>query len=1040
VLRRHAASPLPRPLAPWLAGAALACILAGCEAAAMGELPDALEGAPGVAPRLSAAPAFRACTEQVPAGGTIPRASCPSARPRTDGLAQVARRAAQAKDDPAAQHTLALLDVVASEGQERALERSVTSLRRLAARSDRPAAVLADLAAALIVRAEHAQAPRDLLEAYGAAEDALRHDPRHPPALYNAALALDRIGLVDEGMRAWRAYLAVDARSGWADEGRRRLAALQAVAAPRTPPAEDASPRAYETWAAAEPEGARELAMDRLLGAWGTAAEAGDTIRAARLLERAAAVGAALARRPGGDASVADAVAAIRSTRTNPGALLALARAHRDFAAGRAAFEAVDFAGAEPRLAAAATTASAALRSWARLHHATTLIQLRRGAEAIPILERSASADAARYPALVGRARYLLARSQAQGDSWERALAAVRAPAALFARAGERENEGAALASVAEAHFVFGETDSAYTTLHRGLERLRGYRGSPKLHNLLLSAAEHTADDGQIHAAIRLQDEGVAVASRQRRPLVRMEALLARARLHASANDAALARADVDSARAIIHRLGDESARLWARADMWLAEGIGSLRDDPRGATEALDSAAVIYASLPLFVRTLPALIGAAEARLAAGDAAGSVQRLQAAVRLLDQRRDSLRMEPRRAAVFDAARGVVDRLVLLTLAQGRPAQALEHMDRARASLAAAGGPAADEGGGVEGPPGEVAVEYARVADTLLVWTVEGRTVEVSRTVLDTVQFIRTLAVLEDRLQGRAGDAEVRPALASLYDWLIRPVRARLGRPETPLVIIADGEIAAVPFAALYDARRGRHLLHDHPLRFAVSLREARRAPPAAPAGGTLLVADPAFDRRRHPLLEPLPYARAEVRTIARGYPGASLLEGSGATRAALEPALARAGMIHFSGHAVFDDERPEQSHLVLAPLAGRDPAGRITAAELAALDLRHVRLVVLSACRTVRGGSGRAAGFTGLSGALLAAGAGGTVASTWDVDERSTAALMAEFHRAYARDGRGPAALRSAQLALLRSPDPALRTPAAWAAFRYTGR
>ena len=85
-----------------------------------------------------------------------------------------------------------------------------------------------------------------------------------------------------------------------------------------------------------------------------------------------------------------------------------------------------------------------------------------------------------------------------------------------------------------------------------------------------------------------------------------------------------------------------------------------------------------------------------------------------------------------------------------------------------------------------------------------------------------------------------------------------------------------------------------------------------------------------------------------MRAIAPDYANPTVLEGRMATRAALESALARSTVVHFAGHAVFDDERPERSHLVLAA-TGELGAGRITAAELAALDLRHVRVVVLSA-------------------------------------------------------------------------------------------
>jgi CHAT domain-containing protein len=47
---------------------------------------------------------------------------------------------------------------------------------------------------------------------------------------------------------------------------------------------------------------------------------------------------------------------------------------------------------------------------------------------------------------------------------------------------------------------------------------------------------------------------------------------------------------------------------------------------------------------------------------------------------------------------------------------------------------------------------------------------------------------------------------------------------------------------------------------------------------------------------------------------------------------------------------------------------------------------------------------------------------------------------MVPFHDAYRASGNGPAALQAAQLQLLRSRDPRLRSPAAWAGFRYAGR
>lgn len=144
-------------------------------------------------------------------------------------------------------------------------------------------------------------------------------------------------------------------------------------------------------------------------------------------------------------------------------------------------------------------------------------------------------------------------------------------------------------------------------------------------------------------------------------------------------------------------------------------------------------------------------------------------------------------------------------------------------------------------------------------------------------------------------------------------------------------------------------------------------------------------------------------------------------------------------MVHYAGHAVFDDERPERSALVLAPEPGRRGISRMTAAELAGMDLRRTRLVVLSTCQSIRSSAGTAGGFAGLVSALRFAGVEGVVGSLWRVDDTYTRALMSEFYESYGRSSNPTSSLRAAQLQLLRSSDPALRSPAAWAGFRYLG-
>lgn len=1003
----------------------------------LGELDREMHAYPSITPRLSISPDDPRCTAVVK---SLLRCA-PSSTMRSDRVASIAARASQAirkGADPNALHTAALIDLLYESGVEKSLQRVVSSLQTAARLTvERPAPVLADLAAAYLIRAERAGTPRDLLAAIEAAQEAIEREPRNGAALYNLALALQRFGLVEEAAEAWREYLAADSASAWAGQARRHLREALALATPPPPPpAPDAPPSAYAAYAAAAPQGARELGWCRVLGAWAEAALARDTPRAEEHLRRAEALAGALEQRTGRDASLADGVRAIRARADGRGSHR-LAEAHREFTAGCALAERVEFRAAAPRFASAAAAAdrSRALRAWARLLYGGMLF---RGGdppagEAI-LREILAEADPIRHPSLVAFARLSLVGRLQRTDRYEEVMEQAGQAARAFARTGERENEGAALTALSNARFFFRDQDEGYTLADRALERLRPYRGSYRLHNLLRFTAGIVAADGFKRAAVRMQDEGVRVAERTRNPVYVAEALLSRAQLLAAADALSRSGEDVAAAEPAMKKIGDPTVRGWMVAQRQIADAASSLRRRPARAAATLDSAAQFFHGLDIPLLALPAVVNGAQAHLAAGDMAHGMVRLEAALAILEQRRNSIRMEPRRAAVFETARGVVDRVAMLKLAMGDTAEALAYLDRGRASLAAVGsGEAAGADRTPTGPPDEVAVEFALVSDTLLAWTVAARRIELHRSVVDTARLVRTIESLRSRLEARAGEAAVRPALSQLYEWLIRPLEARLGAAETPLVVIADGDLASVPFAALYDARRDRYLVERHPLRFAASLREARRRSRGAAGAEALFVADPAFDPGQSPGFERLRAAAAEVREIVAGYPRARVLRDTAAKADAIRAGLVRAHLVHYAGHAVFDDERPERSYLLMAG------AGRLEAGEIALLDLRHLSLVVLAACQTVRTGRGRAAGFSGLAGAFLAAGAGGAVGSLWEVDDRHTRRLMVEFHRAYRDSVDGPEALRAAQLRLLRAKDEALRSPSAWAGFRYAG-
>lgn len=264
------------------------------------------------------------------------------------------------------------------------------------------------------------------------------------------------------------------------------------------------------------------------------------------------------------------------------------------------------------------------------------------------------------------------------------------------------------------------------------------------------------------------------------------------------------------------------------------------------------------------------------------------------------------------------------------------------------------------------------------------------------------------------------------AWRELYNLLIQPVREWLPRtPGARLTIVPHGLLQRLSFAALQDAR-GRYLLEDFTLNYvpasAVLQFTATRLRPDARTGKVLLIADPHLPPARagESPLPQLPGARAEARDIARLLPSASvtLLAGENADETRVRQAATQETVLHFATHAVVKDDDPFNSFLALARPSDGSNDGRLTAQEI--YDLRlGADLVVLSACRS---GEGRITGdgIATLGRAFFYAGTPSLVVSLWDVADEPTNRLLPAFYRAWLHGSDKGAALRSAQLQLLR--------------------
>jgi CHAT domain-containing protein len=114
---------------------------------------------------------------------------------------------------------------------------------------------------------------------------------------------------------------------------------------------------------------------------------------------------------------------------------------------------------------------------------------------------------------------------------------------------------------------------------------------------------------------------------------------------------------------------------------------------------------------------------------------------------------------------------------------------------------------------------------------------------------------------------------------------------------------------------------------------------------------------------------------------------------------------------------------PSASHLLLHPADASD-TGQVTVNEIRGLPLKNVELVTLSACQAALGqGEPRGMAITNLSDGFLMAGAKSVIGTLWEVDDNATAELMVEFYRRLTGGECKGAALRSAQISLLRTRD-----------------
>ncbi|MDM8539014.1 CHAT domain-containing protein [Desulfobacterales bacterium HSG17] len=263
----------------------------------------------------------------------------------------------------------------------------------------------------------------------------------------------------------------------------------------------------------------------------------------------------------------------------------------------------------------------------------------------------------------------------------------------------------------------------------------------------------------------------------------------------------------------------------------------------------------------------------------------------------------------------------------------------------------------------------------------------------------------------------------------MYDWLIRPAQAEfISRNIETLIIIPDGALSLIPFAALHSGKQ--FLIEEYALGTVPSLNLTNASQTDTEDRQILLNG---LSKAREGFL-PLENVKNELESIGTIAESRILLD-QDFTEANLETEIQNRDydIVHLATHAVFGDN-PEDTFLLTydykLTLDGLDRLVGMKKYQEKQLDL-----LTLSACETAVGDE-RAA--FGLAGVAIRAGAKSALASLWKVDDNATSKIIEEFYRQFITSGMSKAkALQNAQIKLIN--DNQFEQPVYWAPFLLIG-
>lgn len=268
----------------------------------------------------------------------------------------------------------------------------------------------------------------------------------------------------------------------------------------------------------------------------------------------------------------------------------------------------------------------------------------------------------------------------------------------------------------------------------------------------------------------------------------------------------------------------------------------------------------------------------------------------------------------------------------------------------------------------------------------------------------------------------------------LYQSLVGPY---LSQGNKIALIIPDGFIAYIPFDALLTSNTTStniaafpFLIKQQEIYYAFSCKTllAQAQIKINTAGNALLAFAPVFANKERGL-STLSHSNEELDAIKQFYPQGKFFSGNAATLKEFENNSGNASIIHLATHASpGNDSLPARIELYDSSVY----INSIYAKKI------NAKLVVLSGCETGTGTLNKSEGLMSLARGFSYAGTKNVIASLWQTEDNSSAAIFKNFYSNLSNSNFS-SALRNSKLAFLNSPSVAAASPYYWSGYIYIG-